>query len=27
MIKMEISNKSELDNLLDSEAYKKLIGQ
>jgi len=27
MIKIEISNKSELDNLLDSEAYKKLIGQ
>ncbi len=27
MIKINISNKSELDNLLDSEAYKKLIGQ
>ncbi len=26
MIKINISNKSELDNLLDSEAYKKLIG-
>lgn len=26
MIKIEISNKSELNNLLDSEAYKKLIG-
>ncbi len=26
MIKMEITNPSELDNLLDSEAYKKLIG-
>ena len=27
MIKIEIINNSELDNLLDSEAYKKLIGQ
>ena len=27
MIKIEISDKSGLDNLLDSEAYKKLIGQ
>ena len=27
MIKIEINDKSELDNLLDSEAYKKLIGQ
>ena len=27
MIKIEISDKSELDNLLNSEAYKKLIGQ
>ena len=27
MIKIEINDKSELDSLLDSEAYKKLIGQ
>lgn len=27
MIKIEISDKSQLDNLLDSETYKKLIGQ
>lgn len=27
MIKIEISDKSQLNNLLDSEAYKKLIGQ
>ncbi len=27
MVKIEIKDKSELDNLLDSEAYKKLIGQ
>ena len=27
MVKIEISNSSELNNLLDSEVYKKLIGQ
>lgn len=27
MVKVEVSNLSELDNLLDSEAYKQLIGQ